>query len=79
MSRIIDQAFLQTLQGLSTKEEVLKIHRRKHGLSRQAAESIWGDYLEYIAVKAHHGDTSGKNMRFSTSSKIEDIIGQQNS
>jgi len=70
MSRI-GQVFLQTLQGLSSKEEVLEIHREKHGLSREEAETIWCHYLEFIVVKAHHGDTSGKKMRFSTTPKID--------
>ena len=70
MSRL-GQVFLQTLQGLSSKEEVLEIHREKHGLSIEEAETIWCHYLEFIVVKAHHGDTSGKKMRFSTTPKID--------
>jgi len=62
---------LQTLQGLSSKEEVLEIHREEEGLSREEAEVVWNHYLEFIAVKAHHGDTSGKGMRFSTTPKID--------
>ena len=65
------QDFLQTLQALTSKEEVLEIHREKHGLSREEAETIWKNYLEYIVIKAHHGDTSGKEMRFSTTPKID--------
>ena len=67
----IGQAFLQTLQGLSTKDEVLAIHRGKHGLSREDAETTWFQYLEFIIIKAHHGDTSGKKMRFSTTPMID--------
>ena len=70
MSRI-GQAILQTLQGLSSKEAVLEIHREEEGLSREEAEVVWNHYLEFIAVKAHHGDTSGKEMRFSTTPKID--------
>jgi len=65
------QDFLQTLQALTSKEEVLEIHREKHGLSREEAETVWNNYLEYIVIKAHHGDTSGKEMRFSTTPKID--------
>ena len=70
MSRI-GVAFLQTLQGLSSKEEVLEIHRGKHGLSRREAETIWHHYLEFMVVKAHHGDSSGKKMKFSTTAEID--------
>merc|ERR1711974_422641 len=30
-----------------------------------------GHYSEFIVVKAHHGDTSGKKMRFSATPKID--------
>ena len=73
MSPALGQAYLQILHGLSNKEGVLKIHRRKHDLSSEDAEEIWGNYLEFIALKAHYGDTSGKHMRFATSPKIEDL------
>ena len=46
------QAYLQTLQGLSSKEEVLEVHGGKHGLSREEAETICCHYLEFIVVKA---------------------------
>ena len=39
MSRI-GLAFLQTLQALSSKEEVLRIHREKEGLSQEKADTI---------------------------------------
>jgi len=64
-------AFLQTLQGLSSKEEVLRIHREKEGLSREKADTIWLHYLEFMVVKAHHGDSSGKKMKFSTTPEID--------
>ena len=67
----LGQDFLQTLQALTSKEEVLEIHREKHGLSREEAETIWNNYLEFIVIKARHGDTSGKEMRFSTTPKID--------
>jgi len=70
MSRI-GLAFLQTLQGLSSKEEVLRIHREKEGLSREKADTIWLHYLEFMVVKAHHGDSSGKKMKFSTTPEID--------
>jgi len=70
MSRI-GLAFLQTLQGLSSKEEVLRIHREKEGLSREKADTIWLHYLELMVVKAHHGDSSGKKMKFSTTPEID--------
>ena len=69
MSQAIGQAYVQTLQGLSKKEELLRIHRGKHDLSRQDAETIFGDYLEFIALKAHFGDTMGK--KFSASPEIK--------
>ena len=70
-------AFLQTLQGLSSKKKILDIHRRylriqqKEVLSDKEAETLWRQYLEFIVVKAHHGDTSGAGMRFSTTPEVD--------
>jgi len=70
-------AFLQTLQGLSSKKKILDIHRRylriqqKEVLSDKEAETLWRQYLEFIVVKAHHGDTSGTGMRFSTTPEVD--------
>jgi len=70
-------ASLQTLQGLSSKKKILDNHRRylriqqKEVLSDKEAETLWRQYLEFIVVKAHHGDTSGAGMRFSTTPEVD--------
>ena len=70
-------ASFQTLQGLSSKKKILDNHRRylriqqKEVLSDKEAEPLWRQYLEFIVVKAHHGDTSGAGMRFSTTPEVD--------
>ena len=70
-------AFLQTLQGLSSKTKILDIHRRylrvqqKDVQSDEEAETLWRQYLEFIVVKTHHRDTSGVGTRFSATPEVD--------
>ena len=56
---------------MERKSNHVNQHREKEGLSRDKADTIWLHYLEFMVVKAHHGDSSGKKMKFSTTPEID--------
>jgi len=68
----VGHAALDTLKGLSSKQRILEIHRKKHFLSKEEAEKLWHKYLEYMVIKARYMDSASK-MKFSTSPEVDEL------
>jgi len=65
-------ASLDTLNALSSKQQILDIHCKKHHLSKEQAEKLWLKYLEYMVIKARYMD-SASQMKFSTSPEVDEL------
>jgi len=68
----VGHAALDTLKGLSSKQRILEIHRKKYFLSKEEAEELWHKYLEYMVIKARYMDSASK-MKFSTSPDVDEL------